>query len=33
VHRLIWRNWNQQATAGPTAQPEPGSKPEPAGQK
>ena len=33
MHRLIWRNWNQQAAAGPTAQPEPGSKPEPAGQK
>jgi hypothetical protein len=33
VHRLVWRNWNQQAAAGPTAQPEPGSKPEPAGQK
>jgi len=32
VHRLIWRNWNQQAT-GPVGQPEPGPKPEPAGQK
>ena len=33
VHRLIWRSWNQQAAAGPTGQPEPGPKPEPAGQK
>jgi hypothetical protein len=33
VHRLVWRNWNQQAAAGPAAQPEPGPKPEPAGQK
>ena len=33
VHRLIWRNWNQQAAAGPTAPSEPGPKPEPAGQK
>ena len=33
LHRLIWRNWNQQAAAGPTAQSEPGPKPEPAGQK
>jgi hypothetical protein len=33
VHRLIWRNWNQQGAAGPTAQSEPGPKPEPAGQK
>ena len=35
VHRLIWRNGNQQAAAGPepTAQSEPGPKPEPAGQK
>jgi hypothetical protein len=32
VHRLIWRNWNQQAT-DPVGQPEPGSKAEPAGQK
>jgi hypothetical protein len=32
VHRLIWRNWNQQS-AGPVGQPEPGPKPEPAGQK
>jgi hypothetical protein len=34
VHRLIWRNWNQQAAgpAGPVVQPEPGPKPEPAGQ-
>ena len=33
VHRLVWRNWNQQAAAGPTAQSEPGPTPEPAGQK
>ena len=33
LHRLVWRNWNQQAAAGPTAQSEPGPKPEPAGQK
>jgi Cytochrome b(N-terminal)/b6/petB len=33
VHRLIWGSWNQQAAAGPTGQPEPGPKPEPAGQK
>jgi len=33
VHRLIWRSWNQQGAAGPTAQQEPGPKPEPAGQK
>jgi hypothetical protein len=33
VHRLIWRNWNAQATGEPTASSEPGSKPEPAGQK
>ena len=33
VHRLIWRDWNQQAKAGPAGQPEPGPKPEPAGQK
>ena len=31
VHRLIWRNWNQQSS-GPAGQPEPGPKPEPAGQ-
>ena len=30
--RLIWRNWNQQS-AGPVGQPDPGPKPEPAGQK
>jgi hypothetical protein len=30
VHRLIWRNWNQQAATG---QQEAGPKPEPAGQK
>jgi hypothetical protein len=28
VHRLVWRNWNQQAAAE-----QPGPKPEPAGQK
>ena len=33
LHRLVWRNWNQQGAAGPTAQSEPGPKPEPAGQK
>jgi Cytochrome b(N-terminal)/b6/petB len=33
VHRLIWRTWNQQSAAGPAGQPEPGPKPEPAGQK
>jgi hypothetical protein len=37
VHRLIWRDWNQQAATGPEpgTQPEPGSKPEstPAEQK
>jgi len=37
VHRLIWRDWNQQTTTGPEpgSEPEPGSKPEstPAGQK
>ena len=32
VHRLIWRNWNQEA-AQPAAQADPGPKPEPAGQK
>jgi hypothetical protein len=32
VHRLIWRNWNQEA-AGPAGQSEPGPKPEPAGQQ
>jgi hypothetical protein len=32
VHRLIWRDWNQQS-AGPADQPETGAKPEPAGQK
>jgi hypothetical protein len=32
VHRLIWRDWNRQA-AGSAGQPEPGAKPEPAGQK
>jgi hypothetical protein len=33
VHRLVWRDWNQQQAAGPAGQPEPGPKPEPAGQK
>ena len=33
VHRLVWRDWNRQAKAGPAAQSEPGPKPEPAGQK
>jgi hypothetical protein len=33
VHRLIWRNWNQQAASGPAGQPAAGPKPEPAGQK
>ncbi len=33
LHRLVWRNWNQQAAAGPTGQQEAGPKPEPAGQK
>jgi len=33
VHRLIWRNWNNQQPTEPTGQPEPGPKPEPAGQK
>jgi Cytochrome b(N-terminal)/b6/petB len=33
LHRLIWRDWNKQAAAGPSGQPEPGPKPEPAGQK
>ena len=33
VHRLVWRNWNQQSAAGPGAPSEPGPKPEPAGQK
>ena len=28
VHRLIWRDWNQQS-AGPAGQPEPGPKPQP----
>ena len=32
VHRLIWRNWNQEATQ-PATHPDPGPKPEPAGQK
>jgi hypothetical protein len=32
VHRLIWRAWNRQAVTGPAGQPEPGPKPEPAGQ-
>jgi hypothetical protein len=33
LHRLVWRNWNQRAAAGPTGQQEAGPKPEPAGQK
>ena len=33
LHRLVWRNWNQQSAAGPSAPSEPGPKPEPAGQK
>jgi hypothetical protein len=33
VHRLIWRDWNQQAASGSADQPESGPKPEPAGQK
>jgi hypothetical protein len=33
VHRLIWRNWNQQAAAGPGGHQEAGPKPETAGQK
>jgi hypothetical protein len=33
VHRLVWRDWNQQTAAGSADQPESGSKPEPAGQK
>jgi hypothetical protein len=32
VHRLIWRNWNQQSS-DPVDQPDPSPKPEPAGQK
>ncbi len=32
VHRLIWRNWNQEAPQ-PADQPDSGPKPEPAGQK
>jgi hypothetical protein len=33
LHKLIWRNWNQQAASGPPGQPATGPKPEPAGQK
>jgi Cytochrome b(N-terminal)/b6/petB len=33
LHRLVWRDWNQKSAAGPSGQPEPGPKPEPAGQK
>ena len=33
VHRLIWRNWNNQQSAEPSGQPAPGPKPESAGQK
>ena len=29
VHRLIWRDWNQQSAAGPAGQPEPGPRPQP----
>jgi hypothetical protein len=32
VHRLIWRNWNQEAPQ-PATHADPGPKPEPAGQK
>jgi hypothetical protein len=32
VHRLIWRDWNQEAS-GAAGQPAPGPEPEPAGQK
>ena len=32
IHRLVWRNWNQEA-AQPAAQDDSGPKPEPAGQK
>jgi len=32
LHRLVWRNWNQQAS-GPAGQETSGPKPEPAGQK
>jgi len=33
LHRLIWRDWNQQAAAGSAGQPAAGPEPEPAGQK
>jgi hypothetical protein len=33
LHRLVWRDWNKRQAAGPAGQPEPGPKPEPAGQK
>jgi len=33
LHRLVWRDWNREAAAGSAGQPEPGPKPEPAGQK
>ncbi len=33
VHRLIWRDWNQDAAAGRTGQPESGPRPETASQK
>ena len=33
VHRLIWRNWNQQQASGPAGQTATGPKPEPAEQK
>ena len=29
VHRLIWRDWNQQSAAGPAGQPETGPPPQP----
>jgi hypothetical protein len=32
LHRLVWRDWNKRQAAGPAGQPEPGPKPEPAGQ-
>jgi hypothetical protein len=32
LHRLIWRDWNKRQAAGPAGQPDPGPKPEPAGQ-
>jgi hypothetical protein len=32
LHRLVWRDWNKRQATGPASQPEPGPKPEPAGQ-